>query len=239
MKPRITQELLDDVIETARRRLDLQYNRAQSKYNNIPNWLMIAMGEQARGVREIPGEFMHPQIRKYWETIPQGLTLKAWKGIAGSNARRAPGDTDEEHWCGAFATWVMLQAGFRRSDLPRIGCNAAEWEKWGVHLPLQYARNGAIFVGWKGKAAHVGFWMGEGTKKNIVLGGNQRDPSKKGTKGIMVSEVDYKNYFDRFSLRWPLAEQHVRTVSSNEVKQYLVQQKARSKSDIPLLVIPS
>lgn len=107
-------------------------------------------------VKEIPGKSHNPRILKYFDEIGH-----EWV------------DDDETAWCSAFANWVCMMAGARRSH----ELNARSWLKYDVGFETSSPVLGDIVVLWRDQKdswkGHVGFYIREDDNYIYVLGGNQ------------------------------------------------------------------
>lgn len=135
-------------------------------------WMTIATKEI--GIAEIPGAKHHPRIIEYH----QATSLKA--------------QNDETSWCAAFASWVLLQAGYKS---PKTAW-ARDFEKYGQKIDspkygclMGFERNGP------GGDSHIAFYTGkEDEKYYYVLGGNQGNQTC--VKGYLKKDLIY--------MRWPV-----------------------------------
>jgi uncharacterized protein (TIGR02594 family) len=148
-----------------------------------PPWLKLALLEQAKGVREIPGPEHEKRIIEYHKTT----TLR--------------GQADEIPWCSSFVNWCIVKCGLCIAGTD--SARARGWLAWGT--PLLIPPIGAITVLRRGGAGqpgpsvidakgHVGFYIGQEGSKVQILGGNQSN------------KVCTKNYSAGLVLgyRWPL-----------------------------------
>ena len=79
---------------------------------------------------------------------------------------------DETAWCAAFVGAMLERAGIRSTRK----LNARSYMEWGVPVGLEDAQMGDVVVFQRGDSAwqgHVGFYVGHGSTKITVLGGNQ------------------------------------------------------------------
>lgn len=130
-----------------------------------PPWLMLALQEAARGVREVPGVEDNDRILEYWNAIPKDRwPLKLRDGIDGDEDGEIP-------WCAAAMCWLLEQSGFRS---PRKG-RARAFMSWG--RALDKPERGALAVFWRGSAeaetGHVAIYLDNSLHLVKTLGGNQ------------------------------------------------------------------
>lgn len=148
-------------------------------------WMNIAIGENDKGVIEIPGAESNPTIDAYLATTTLPKKYQ----------------NDDTAWCAAFVNWVIEQAGY----VGKKSAAAKDWVNWGVACKPQY---GAVIVihkkGAKADAAtgsgsgnHVGFLFDRTTTHCKILGGNQ-------SGGTRVSIVSFSLVaYEVLAYRWP------------------------------------
>ena len=135
-----------------------------------PSWLIIA--EKELGIHEVPGKESNDRIIQYHSCT----SLKA--------------TSDEVPWCSSFVNWVFREAGMKITH----SAAARSWLGWGELLTKP--KFGCVVILRRGdnpSAAHVGFYVGEGTDHVKVLGGNQSDK-------VCILNFKKKNVI---SYRWP------------------------------------
>ncbi len=127
-----------------------------------PDWLVVALDEAARGVKEVSGADHEARILLYHASTLLGAT------------------EDEVPWCSSFVCFCLENAGQVGTDSAR----ARSFLAWGRDLrPPAY---GSIVIFSRGADApgpevhdapgHVGFLLGSPTPREFqVLGGNQSD----------------------------------------------------------------
>jgi uncharacterized protein (TIGR02594 family) len=119
-----------------------------------PPWLTIARAEL--GVLETPGPESTPRILEY---------------LAATRLPPSMHD-DETPWCAAFVCWVLQQAGLEHT----ASAGARSYLRWG--RLLTDPRLGCVVVLSRPNqdnpsSGHVGFWVGDGQRGPLILGGNQ------------------------------------------------------------------
>lgn len=121
-----------------------------------PPWLAVARAEI--GTREGAGPADEPRVLAYFRDA----------GFPGIRA-------DSVAWCAAFVGAMLRRAG----QAPSGSLAARAYEAWGVGL--SGPRLGAIGVKRRGAShgpswqGHVGFVVGAGASRILLLGGNQSD----------------------------------------------------------------
>ncbi len=117
--------------------------------------MRVAWGEL--GIAEAPGPADNPRIVEYH----QATTLLA--------------QDDEVAWCSAFVNWCMVSAGLAGTEK----ANARSWLDWGSPVDPRYAPVGSVVVLWRESfdswKGHVGFLVGQSSRRVALLGGNQAD----------------------------------------------------------------
>jgi len=144
-------------------------------------WMTIAMAELGVHEDSLPGQHTERIVEYH-------------------NATSLHASTDETPWCSSFVNWVMLKAGYPRTN----NALARSWLDWGT--PLTTPREGAVTV-IKRKDAnsdqatgsstgfHVAFFVSVTPTHLRLLGGNQGDQVK--YSNFALSAYDVKGY------RWP------------------------------------
>lgn len=122
--------------------------------SNSPTWMPIA--NSLIGVKEYPGAPNNPKIMQWASKVGRFLGIKY--------------DGDSVPWCGLFAAYCMVEAGFTP---PSIAVRASAWSTWGVALTKPAF--GAILTFKRDGGGHVGFYVSEDATTYHVLGGNQSD----------------------------------------------------------------
>lgn len=129
-----------------------------------PEWMPIALAENAKNVREISGSTENSDVVKYMGTNRYGY-------------RR----DDNTSWCGSFVAWVLTQAGKTVSTVPE---RALTWGRPSAHnegywpggIRVAGPIYGAIAVKSRDGGGHVTFVMGKDADDPTILhclGGNQ------------------------------------------------------------------
>jgi uncharacterized protein (TIGR02594 family) len=122
-------------------------------------WMQYAIAEL--GVAEIPGPDSNIRIMDYARFVEL-----QW-----------PDFTEEADWSGLFVNYVLKKGGF--DQFPGSPLLNQSWASWGVAVPLDQPKFGALAVlsptGGTALTGHVGFVVGFNDKTLTVLGGNQRD----------------------------------------------------------------
>ena len=117
-----------------------------------PRWLLVAMDELAQGVAEVLGERHNARILEYHRHTSLGAA------------------DDETPWCASFVNWCLAQCWIKGTNSAR----ARSFETWGQ---MSGPDVGAVAVLWRGSpgaaTGHVGFLLGHGSGRVILLGGNQ------------------------------------------------------------------
>ena len=113
------------------------------------------LAEAEIGTLEVVGKKHNPKIVAYFK-----------------DAGNAGVTDDETAWCAAFVGAMLERAGIRSTRK----LNARSYMEWGVPVGLEDAQMGDVVVFQRGDSAwqgHVGFYVGHGSTKITVLGGNQ------------------------------------------------------------------
>ncbi len=129
--------------------------------DGIPEWTRVALGEYAKGIKEIPGAQDNPEIVKYWKAFRRTQWI----------------DDDETPWCAIGQAWSLKEAGVN-DPLPQNPASALAFLKFGevVGHPVFGAlgikrryRHGKVIGG------HIAQAVGANPKRGTVymLGGNQ------------------------------------------------------------------
>lgn len=114
-----------------------------------PDWMLEA--EKYLGLSEVKGP-------KHNGTILGWLRkLRAWWA------------DDETPWCGTFVANCLLDA---KIEVPKAWYRALAWTAYGLPVTPRY---GAILVFQRPGGGHVGFYVGEDTRRYRVRGGNQNN----------------------------------------------------------------
>lgn len=137
----------------------------------------FAMGEI--GQKAILGKEYNPRISTYFNSSTNG------KGL-----------NEETNWCGAFASWVVAQAGYAP---PPLSCRAAMWQFWKHDKPIygslaviDWNANELANVNGKdgavGGVGHITFVVGKSKdgKFFYCVGGNQG--GQKGARTVKISK---------------------------------------------------
>jgi uncharacterized protein (TIGR02594 family) len=136
-------------------------------------WMDIANKEI--GVTEVKGLKHNPRVVEYHDAT--GLSA----------------NDDETSWCAAFASWVLLKAGYKS---PKTAW-ARDFQNYGTKLDkpkygclMGFERNGP------GGDSHIAFYVKDDAKYYYVLGGNQ--DNQVCIKGYPKSALLY--------MRWPVKD---------------------------------
>lgn len=165
-----------------------------------PPW--VAEGMKLKGLKEIVGSRHEAQILKFF-----------------AEAGHPEIHDDETAWCAAFVNAMLRRAGYKGTQK----LNARSFMSWGVSVPVDKPRYGAIAVFWRGDpngwSGHVGFYVGE-TKTHIkVLGGNQ-------SNSVSISLVSKKQLL---GLRWPKGAAEVATQKPPLVDDKVVKKEVKKQ----------
>lgn len=140
-------------------------------------WMEFAKAELTNRVREFPGDADNPRIVEYHKStnLPFGIA-----------------NDDETPWCSSFVNWCLMKADVRRTR----NAMARSWLNWGEEL--QQPRYGCVAVLTRGNPpkGHVGFFLGNGSGRISLLGGNQGD-------AVTVRQFSEDALL---SYRWPRAQ---------------------------------
>lgn len=137
---------------------------------------MATLPKQYAWLASEPGPRILHEALKTFGTVEQpgagnNPSIMAWAKATGQDRIYR---NDATAWCGLWAAYVVLQAGW---DLPINPLAARNWLKWGV--PQKTAGLGDLLVFWrgspKGYQGHVGMYVGEDGDAFYVIGGNQGD----------------------------------------------------------------
>jgi len=115
-------------------------------------WMPVAIREI--GVYEYAGAADNPRIVEYLSSTSLGEPYRS---------------NDETAWCSSFVNWCVEKAGYAGTD----SAWAKSWLNWGQ--AIKKPRRGCIVVLTREGGGHVGFFMGETSKRIKLLGGNQGD----------------------------------------------------------------
>lgn len=131
----------------------LYNNKIKTKLDAVlPKHLQIAFGEL--GQAEIVGISDNPRIVEYQKTTKTNIKSMS----------------DEVPWCSSFVNWVLVQSGFKGTDM----ANARSFLSWGKSLDKPKIGDIVIFSRgnepWQG---HVAFFLDKSNGLVFVLGGNQ------------------------------------------------------------------
>ncbi len=147
-------------------------------------WMEHALGEY--GVKELPGNAHNPRIVEYFSTMKHKWQFQ----------------NDESEWCSAFVNWVMEKTSIPGTDKP----TARSWKKWGNPLPDNAPMYGAVTVLWRGSRkgwqGHVAFCVGVEGNNVILLGGNQRGDTGRGSNQVSIRPYPKRRLL---GFRWPTA----------------------------------
>ena len=148
-------------------------------------WMPFAISEI--GQKAIAGDENNPRINDYFNASSNG------KGL-----------NEKTNWCGAFASWVFVQAGYTP---PPLSCRAAMWQFWkqldrpiyGAAAVIDWGENDLAEANGKnvGGDGHITFVVGESSdgKHYYCLGGNQG--GVKGARTVKISKYE-KSVIDWF-----------------------------------------
>jgi uncharacterized protein (TIGR02594 family) len=155
-----------------------------------PTWSPIIAAEM--GTREFPGGRHNPKIIAYHRS---------------TTLHDEAASKDETAWCGSFAAWTILEAGY---EPPARAFRARSWIDWGLELPEPWphcitvikrnrGRHETTRSGW-----HVGFFGGLRSGVLLLDGGNQGNAVRRARFDLNSWEV--------YAFRYPIE----RAVSSNK-----------------------
>lgn len=152
-------------------------NIKQSNTKSKAPWMPYALKEI--GQRAILGNINNQRINEYFNASTNG------KGL-----------NEATNWCGAFASWCMVQSGY---NPPPLSCRAAMWQFWKKDKPIY---GSAAVIDWDsnesakvngekgavGGAGHITFVIGISKDGNYYycVGGNQG--GVKGARTVKISK---------------------------------------------------
>ncbi len=147
-----------------------------------PSWLIVARKEL--GVTESPGAANNPKVVEYLAT----------------SGNKHP---DSVAWCKGFVNWCLNQAGYRDDN--------SLWARDGMKYggPLSKPQLGCIAVYTRGSGGHIGFWVGEEGKNDLVLGGNQSDK-------VTIAPIAKSRLL---GYRWPTVADKIKDTTPVELPQ--------------------
>jgi uncharacterized protein (TIGR02594 family) len=123
---------------------------------------ILLEGLKTFGTVEKPGPWSNPSILGWAKAVGLEQVYRS----------------DDTAWCGLWAAYVSLQAGWKPPFNPLWARN---WLNWGT--PEKKAALGDILVFERGTSGHVAMYVGEDSEAYHCLGGNQSDQ-------VMIKRVD-------------------------------------------------
>ncbi len=148
--------------------------------------------KQYRWLADEPGPRILVEALKTYGTVEKpgpgsNPSIMAWAKAAGlERVYRA----DSTAWCGLWAAYVALQAGWEPPVNPLWARN---WLSWGSPAPAPML--GDVLVFSRGSSGHVGLYVGEDATAFHVLGGNQSDR-------VMIKRIDKKRLLGARRCPW-------------------------------------
>lgn len=122
----------------------------------------LIVGSEELGVKEVPGVGNNPRIQEYFSYARKDNDM----------SKTFP---DSVPWCAAYMAFVLEKAGMQSTN----SLTARSYLQWGKSV-INDPQPGDIVVYWRGSKTgwqgHVGFWIAENSKGDILtMGANQND----------------------------------------------------------------